>query len=150
MKAENLEAIRQAGGGRESGDGAPNGMNINGALNVLESAAEKMADYDADEIEDLGPEWQEKVEDAFEDFQYHFSALDNCFADCVADEDDAFEMEIQVGTEEEEVGEDEDGEPIYEEYPVFETKSIENPHGKTPLDDEDAPRPKPPAQNGGD
>ena len=99
--------IRAMGGGTRSGDGAPNGHNVNGALNVIETQAEYIHEYELDSYQDLPPDRLEKYEDAWEDLQYWGQVLSNVFSKNVAGNDDGLEYTV---TEEE-------------------TLVVENPHG---------------------
>ena len=133
--------IRAMGGGSRSGDGAPNGHNVNGALNVIETEAEYIHEYELDSYEDLPPDRLEKYEDAWEDLCYWGCLLSNVFSKDVAGQDDGLEYTYDVEVEKE----DEDGETVT--VTEEEILVVENPHGVTETGVDNADLPEDPRSN---
>lgn len=127
--------MESAAGARNSGEGAPNGMNPVAAMYRVEEAAELVHEYDLDSYEELGPDRAEEYEDAWEDFQYWVRKMADLFGRQIPGQDDSFEMEVQAGT-------DEDGEPVYE------TVTVQNPHGAIQSGNDQVKLPDPPGKGG--
>jgi hypothetical protein len=92
IKPDDREELRKStGGGAQSGDNAPNGANIIGALNTLERIAEKMDTYGL-AYSDLPGEEQTEFDEAHEDLQCHLKTLSNLLAQDMVGSDDALEL----------------------------------------------------------
>lgn len=130
--------IRAMGGGSRSGDGAPNGHNVNGALNVIERNAEYIHEYDLASYTDLPPDRLEEYKQAWEDLQHWGQLLANVFSKDVAGNDDGLEYTYEIEVEEE----NEDGEIVT--TTEEETLIVENPHGPSDVGNDTADLPEPP------
>ena len=116
---EHISTVRAASGGSNSGDGAPNGMNAVGALNVIQKCAEEAYEHDVD-ISELGPRDRQQYENAWEDLAYWYETLAMLFGE----EIDAADGVALTFTETKTV-EDEDGNDVEQTTEV--TKTFANP-----------------------
>lgn len=76
-----------------SGEDAPNGNNMAGALNHLVGISEELEKYGMS-YSDAPPEKQEEIDEIVEDLRYHIEKLSNHFADMVGNDS---EIELPNG-----------------------------------------------------
>lgn len=87
-----LQAIEDAfGTGPASGETAPNGHNVQGALNVVTRVASDMQQYGLS-LSDLPEEKASEYREAVEDLRHYRSRLETLFADDLANELDGLEL----------------------------------------------------------
>lgn len=87
-----LQELEEAlGTGAASGQNAPNGRNLQGALNQLQRIAQDMQEYGL-ALSDLPQEKQTQCEEAHEDYQYYRELLANVFAVDLEGADNAIEL----------------------------------------------------------
>lgn len=92
LTKQNLDDLEKSlGPGPLSGDDAPNGRNLLGALNNLLDIAERMDEY-GQTYSDLSDEKQAEFDGAHEDLQFHIKKLANVFGAELVGADDAIEL----------------------------------------------------------